>query len=217
MHNIMTNLTVTVARISVVNSTDHDDATDHSLKAGKRFTNLNIPASCLRALTHDLRLGDWTEIQSVTIPIILQGRNMIAQAEAGSGKSIDFSIGILNQVTTGDNSTQAICISPTRQLAHHLIYNVISPLARYIDPPCRVELAGRTENLLKRDPSQRATSSAHITVGTAGTICKWMKHKYINLSMIEIFVIDEADSIVIQSQNASTQILQMKSKLPKNI
>jgi ATP-dependent RNA helicase DDX19/DBP5 len=199
------------------NRTNYRDTFDH-LKSGTTFAELNIPPSCLQALTHDLRYNEPTQIQAASIPVTLQGRNILAQAQAGSGKSIAFAIGILHQLDTTVNRVQAICIAPTRHLATQLQKDAITPLSKYMNPPCLVELAVKSEDPKDRGPPKGATCPAHVIVGTAGTVSKWLKDKYINPSSVKIFVVDEADEMVKESKgSASTQVLQIKNKLPKNI
>jgi ATP-dependent RNA helicase DDX19/DBP5 len=215
-------VTASVAKVKIRHDFEGDrknyrDTFDH-LRSGKTFGDFNIPASCLKSLTLYFRYNEPTQIQAETIPKILDGRNLLAQAQAGSGKSIAFAIGILNQVDTTDNRVQAICIAPTRHLASQLQDDAIAPLAKYMDPPCRIELGVRSEDPSDRGPPKGASCPAHVVVGTAGTIIKWMKDKYINASAVKIFVVDEADEMVKESKgSASTQVLQIKKKLPVSI
>jgi superfamily II DNA/RNA helicase len=190
---------------------------DH-FRSGKTFEALNIPASCLHALTHDFHYEEPTQIQAEAIPFILAGRNVLAQAQTGSGKSIAFAIGLLNPVDTNDNRVQAICIAPTRHLASQLRDDAVLPLAKYMDPPCRVELAVRSEDPRDQGPPRGSSCPAHVVVGTAGTVIKWMRDRYIkDLSGIKIFVVDESDEMVKESNGGlSTQVMQIKSKLPQS-
>lgn len=214
-------VTESVAKVKIRHEFEGDRSNyrntfDH-LKSGISFNDLSIPPSCLHALTHDLKYSEPTQIQAETIPIALKGRNVLAQAQAGSGKSIAFAIGMLNRVDTTDNRTQAICIAPTRHLASQLMADAVTPLAKYMDPPCRTELAVKSEDPKDRGPPKGATCPAHIVVGTAGTVIKWIKDKYISANAVKIYVVDEADVMVKESKGGSTQALQIKNKLPKNI
>lgn len=215
-------VTASVAKVKIRhdfegNRTNYRDTFDH-LKSGMTFEQLNIPPSCLHALTHDLRYNEPTQIQAEAVPLILKGRNVLAQAQAGSGKSIAFAIGILHQVKTAQSGVQAICIAPTRHLASQLKDDALSPLSKYMDPPCRVELAVRSEDPKDRGPPKGASCPSHVVVGTAGTIIKWIKDGYINASKVKIFVVDEADEMVKESKgSASTQVLKIKNKLPEAV
>ena len=204
-------VTASVAKVKIRHDFEGDrknyrNTFDH-LRSGKTFGDFKIPASCLHALTHDLRYNEPTQIQAETIPITLAGRNVLAQAQAGSGKSIAFAIGILNQIDTTDNRVQAICVAPTRHLASQLRDDAIIPLAKYMNPPCRVELGVKSEDPTDRGPPRGASCPSHVVVGTAGTIIKWIKDRYIN-----------PNAVVKESKgSASTQVLQIKNKLPKTI
>lgn len=196
---------------------NYRDTLDH-LKSGKTFADLDIPPSCLQSLTHHFHYFEPTQIQAETIPPSLAGRNVLAQAQAGSGKSIAFAIGMLKQVDTNMNSVQAICIAPTRHLASQIHDDAVVPLAKYMDPPCRMELAVRPIDPNDRGPAPRSVCQSHVVVGTAGTVIKWIKNKYINAKTVKVFVVDEADEMVKESQgSASSQVLQIKQRLPKDV
>lgn len=215
-------VTASVAKVKIRHDlegdrTNYRDTFDH-LKSGKTFAELNIPDSCLQALTNDLRYDEPTQIQAAAIPVTLQGRNILAQAQAGSGKSIAFTIGIINQVDTNVDRVQAICIAPTRHLATQLKKDALDPLSKYMQPPCNIELAVSSEDPKDKGPRKGATCAAHVIVGTAGTVIKWLKNKYINASAVKIFVVDEADEMVKETKGtASTQVIQIKNKLSTNI
>jgi hypothetical protein len=72
------------------------------------------PGPILDALVLDMKKEKPFKIQASTLPYILQGRNIIAQAQAGAGKTIAFAIGILARVDSAVGKLQAICLTPTR-------------------------------------------------------------------------------------------------------
>ena len=85
------------------------------------------------------------KIQASTLPYILDGRNIIAQAQAGAGKTIAFVIGMLSRLDTNQNKLQAVCLSPTRELAVQIMTDAIDKLKTRVVPPVRSEvlLAGK--------------------------------------------------------------------------
>lgn len=168
------------------------------LSAGIPFDDpsLAIPKDILDALILDLRFEKPSEIQAVTIPRIMTGKNVIAQAQTGSGKTVAFAIGMLAAVDPTQNTVQALCLAPTRELADQIVKFAIVPLSGRMQ-------GIRYELLVPDDPSagrttRSGTCQAHIVVGTPGTIKSLISRKYLrNLNQtVKVFVCDEADTMV---------------------
>ena len=215
-------VTETIAKVRIKHDFEGErknyrDTMDH-LRSGMKFSELNIPAPCLQALTHDMRYTEPTQIQAETIPVTLAGRNVLAQAQAGSGKSIAFSIAILNRIDTSVQQVQAICLAPNRHLASQIHDDALVSLSKYFDPPCRTELAVRSIDPSDKGPPKGAVCPAQVVVGTPGTVIKYIKSKYINANAVKIFVVDEADEMIKESEKGnSANVLSIKKKLPKAV
>lgn len=166
------------------------------LSAGILFSDprLKIPAPILEALTLEMRFDKPSAIQATTIPIILSGGNLIAQAQAGAGKTIAFAIGMLSCIDTSRNNVQALCLTPTRELAQQIISDAIARLSTRI-PNIRCEPA-----LPGYEVERGSRCTSHIVVGTPGTVKKWLGFRYLDLSTVRVFVLDEADAMVAKSQ-----------------
>ena len=156
------------------------------------------PPSILDALTLDMRFDKPSAIQASTIPLILDGRNVIAQAQAGSGKTIAFTIGMLSIVDPSRDELQAICLTPTRELANQILHDAVANLARRM-PQVRYEAA-----LPGIDVEKFSKCRSHIVVGTPGKVKSWLSTKYLDFSTVRMFVLDEADAMVAKSQMAKT-------------
>lgn len=145
-----------------------------------------------------MRFDKPSAIQASTIPLILDGRNVIAQAQAGSGKTIAFTIGMLSVIDTSRAELQAICLTPTRELANQILSDAVSSLARRM-PQVKFEAA-----LPGIDVEKYSKCRSHIVVGTPGKVKSWLGSRYLDFSTVRMFVLDEADAMVAKSQNAKT-------------
>ena len=160
--------------------------------------NYRRPRPILDALTLEMRFDKPSAIQATTIPLILRGVNLIAQAQAGAGKTIAFTIGMLSRIDTSRDSVQALCLTPTRELAQQIISDAVLRLSTRI-PHLRCEPA-----LPGYDIERGSRCTSHIVVGTPGTVKKWLAFRYLELSTVKVFVLDEADAMVAKSQQAKS-------------
>jgi ATP-independent RNA helicase DbpA len=130
-----------------------------------------------------------TAIQAQSLPLILQRRDLIAQADTGSGKTLAFAIGILHRLDPAETGIQALVLCPTRELADQ-VTKELRRVARYTDNIKVLTLCGGTPM------GPQITSLAHgvhIVVGTPGRIQDHMSRKSIDLSTVRTLVLDEAD------------------------
>jgi ATP-dependent RNA helicase DDX19/DBP5 len=173
------------------------------------------PQSILDALILDMRFEVPSEIQAVTIPRIVKGKNIIAQAQTGSGKTIAFVIGMLCAVDVTQNCVQALCLTPTRELAIQIIDDAVIPLSKRME-------GIMYELLIPDEPGKQSkprgsTCTSHIVVGTPGTIKGSIARKYLkNLKTVKVFVCDEADTMVDQRELGQDTV-QIKSQLSPNV
>ena len=133
-----------------------------------------------------------TPIQSLILPHVLNGKDVVAQAKTGSGKTAAFGIGILSRLDVKANHVQALVLCPTRELADQ-VAKEIRKLAR-MTPNIRVlTLCGGIPF------NAQATSleqSVHIVVGTPGRIEEHLQKKTLKLNQLDILVLDEADRML---------------------
>jgi len=145
------------------------------LCAGCYFTDprLKIPEKIVEAIIYDLRFEKPSAIQAGTIPRIIDGADLIAQAQSGAGKSIAFCVGMLAKIQVMDQSVQALCLTPTRELAQQIISDAIVPLSgRMSGVTSQVAVPG-VEN--PGGPMGRRDCCCHIIVGTPGTVSTWIR------------------------------------------
>jgi ATP-dependent RNA helicase DDX19/DBP5 len=150
-------------------------------------------------------------IQEEALPRILATppRNLIGQAQSGSGKTAAFVIGMLYRITVdAPATTQALCVTPTRELAVQIVNKCIAPMAAHM-PGLKIRLGLSGEHLAK---SERV--DAHLVVGTPGKVVDWLKRKQLLTKHIKVFVLDEADNMVgVGGHRANSQLV--KKQMPK--
>lgn len=155
------------------------------------FTTLNLIPELTQSLS-SLAYQDMTPIQALSLPPILDGKDVIAQAKTGSGKTVAFSIGILSKLDVNANHVQALVLCPTRELADQ-VTKEIRKLARMI-PNIRVlTICGGTPSSAQATALDRRV---HIVVGTPGRVEELLQKKILTLKQLTILVLDEADRML---------------------
>eukprot|EP00816_Leptocylindrus_hargravesii_P012075 CAMPEP_0196823788 /NCGR_PEP_ID=MMETSP1362-20130617/88964_1 /TAXON_ID=163516 /ORGANISM="Leptocylindrus danicus, Strain CCMP1856" /LENGTH=468 /DNA_ID=CAMNT_0042203783 /DNA_START=22 /DNA_END=1428 /DNA_ORIENTATION=+ len=193
-------------RLKVIQS----DKTSH-LSSAKTFQELKLPKHLLEAI-FAMGFDRPSAIQEEALPRILSDppRNLIGQAQSGSGKTAAFTLGMLFRTEVDEPATtQALCVTPTRELAVQIVQKAITPMAANM-PGLKVRMALAGE-LIERG----TTADAHLIVGTPGKIVDWLKRKYINPSKIKVFVLDEADNMVGEDGHRANSLI-IKKVMPKN-
>ena len=135
---------------------------------------------------------DMTEIQAQSLPLLLEGRDLIAQAKTGSGKTAAFGIGILHKLNPTLFAVQALVLCPTRELADQ-VSNELRRLARFADNIKVLTLCGGAP---MRPQIASLEHGAHIVVGTPGRIRDHLGRNTIDLARVQTLVLDEADRMV---------------------
>jgi len=156
------------------------------------FSSLSLPKEII-ANIKSLGFEKMTPIQAQSLPDVLEGADLLAQAKTGSGKTAAFAIGLLNKLDISNYQTQALVLCPTRELADQVSKD-IRALARAIPNTKILTLCGG-----KPLAPQLASleHSPHIVVGTPGRILKHLVDKRsLNLNSLETLVLDEADRML---------------------
>ena len=154
------------------------------------FSELNISESTQRSLS---RMGfeEATPIQEGTVKFGMEGRDIIGQAQTGTGKTAAFGIPIIEKIDTKNPAVQALVIAPTRELAIQVseeIYRIgYDKRARILSVYGGQEI-GRQIRALRNNPQ--------IVVGTPGRILDHIKRKTLKLDGVQTLVLDEADEML---------------------
>ena len=155
------------------------------------FTTLNLPLALQENLT-SLGYLQMTPIQASSLPLMLEGHDVIAKAKTGSGKTAAFALGLLAKLDVNQLNVQALVLCPTRELADQ-VSQEIRRLARSLPNVKLVTLCGGAPTA-----PQAATLSfgAHIAVGTPGRILKHLEQETLKLDNVTTLVLDEADRML---------------------
>jgi ATP-dependent RNA helicase DDX19/DBP5 len=165
------------------------------------------PKPILESLTLEMRFEKPSEIQASTLPIIIGGHNLIAQAQSGAGKTIAFVIGMLSKVDPRIPELQALCLTPTRELANQILSDAVRPLST------RIPGISYEEALPGREVAHGSVCRSHLMVGTPGTVLRWMSSGYVRLDRLRIFTLDEADHMVADTSMGKST-MDVRRKLP---
>jgi ATP-independent RNA helicase DbpA len=155
------------------------------------FSTLPLSAGMIANLA-SLGYEAMTTIQAETLPATLEGRDLIAQAKTGSGKTAAFGISLLEKLNPKWFAIQALVLCPTRELADQ-VAKELRRLARHVDNIKILTLCGGTPMGPQIGSLEHG---AHIVVGTPGRLRDHLGRGSIDLGKVETLVLDEADRMV---------------------
>lgn len=155
-----------------------------------RFSDLNLSSELLRAID-DLGFESPSEVQEASIPIILEGRDVLAQAQTGTGKTASFGIPIIEGMEEEADDLQALVLVPTRELARQ-VSEELKKLAKYKKFINIVPIYGGADMGKQLRDLKKGAS---IVVGTPGRVMDHMKRKTIKLDGLKFLTFDEADEM----------------------
>lgn len=155
------------------------------------FTSLNLREALLNNLS-SLGYTSMTPIQAHSLPIMLNGQDVIAQAKTGSGKTAAFGLALLNRIQVENYAVQALVLCPTRELAEQ-VTQALRQLARMLPNVKVLNLSG---GMPMRPQLDSLRHGAHIIVGTPGRVQKHLDLKSLLIDQLQTLVLDEADRML---------------------
>jgi ATP-independent RNA helicase DbpA len=155
------------------------------------FSSLPLSPAQLGNL-EQLGYNEMTDIQASSLPIILEGRDLIAQAKTGSGKTATFGLGILHKLDPARFGLQALVVCPTRELADQ----VTGELRRLARAEANIKILTLAGGTPIRPQVESMQHGVHIAVGTPGRLIDHIQRNSIDLSALQTLVLDEADRMV---------------------
>ena len=156
-----------------------------------RYENSEIDERIIRAVT-EIGYEEMTPIQQSAIPALLEGRDIIGQAQTGTGKTAAFGIPLVQMIDPEDERVQAIVLCPTRELAIQAA-DELRRYAKYL-PGVKVLPVYGGQDIEKQIRSLRGKVS--IVVGTPGRVMDHMRRHTLKLEGIRMVVLDEADEML---------------------
>jgi len=156
-----------------------------------KFSTLPLSKEMLHNLS-EIGYKEMTPIQAQSLPYILDGKDIIAQAKTGSGKTAAFGIGLLSKLQVKKFRVQSLVLCPTRELADQ-VAKELRMLARATHNVKILTLCGGTAFGPQLGSLRHG---AHIIVGTPGRILKHLKKETLSLEDLDMLVLDEADRML---------------------
>lgn len=178
------------------------------------FDELNLSDEVLDAL-YDMHFDECTPIQEKAIPHILEGRDLIACAQTGTGKTAAYLLPIISRLYTEGAPTDAInCIvmAPTRELAQQ-IDQQMEGFGYYL-PVSSVAVYGGTDGKTFAQQQRGLKMGADVVIATPGRLLAHLQMGYVDLSKVSFFVLDEADRML--DMGFYDDIMQVVKQLPDN-
>jgi len=172
------------------------------------FDNMSLKEDLLRGI-YSYGFEKPSAIQQRAIIPLCKGRDIIAQAQSGTGKTATFTIGILQQLDMEIRDCQALILAPTRELAQQ-IQKVVAALGDYLRVKCHSCIGGTRV----RDDINELQKGVHIVAGTPGRVYDMLCRKVLRPQYIKIFILDEADEML--SRGFKDQIYDIFTTLPPN-
>lgn len=157
----------------------------------KNFKDLDISSQIQRAIL-DMGFEEATHIQSLAIPRVLEGKDVIGQAQTGTGKTAAFGIPVLEMIDPDDQNLQAIVLCPTRELAIQ-VAEELRKLSKFMKKINVLPVYGG-------QPIDRQIKALNkgvqIVIGTPGRLMDHMRRRTLKMDYIKIVVLDEADEML---------------------
>jgi len=177
------------------------------------FSELPLNDQVLDALDA-MRFEECTPIQEQSIPIILEGRDLIAVAQTGTGKTAAYLLPVLNELSEGKHPEDAInCIimAPTRELAQQIDQQMEG--FSYFMPVSSVPIYGGNDGILFEQQKRGLMLGADVVIATPGRLISHLSLGYVDLSRVSYFILDEADRML--DMGFYDDIMQIVKFLPK--
>ena len=178
-----------------------------------QFSELNLEDSVLDALDA-MNFRECTPVQEHTIPVILEGKDLIGVAQTGTGKTAAYLLPVLNQLSKGNYPEDAInCIimAPTRELAMQIDQQMEG--FSYFMPASSVAVYGGNDGIRFEQEKKGLTLGADIVIATPGRLISHLSLGYVDLSKVSFFILDEADRML--DMGFAEDIMQIVKYLPK--
>lgn len=164
----------------------------------------------------DMHFDECTPIQEKTIPVIMEGRDLLACAQTGTGKTAAYLLPVINALADGGYPSDAVnCVvmAPTRELAQQ-IDRQLQGFA-YFMPVSGMAVYGGTDGFTYEQQRKSLKMGADVVIATPGRLLAHLSMGYVDLSKVSFFILDEADRML--DMGFYDDIMQIYSHLPKDV
>ena len=162
-----------------------------STQTSIRFSELNLSKSVLQAV-EEAGYETPSAIQAETIPYLLEGRDLIGQAQTGTGKTAAFALPLLSRLDLSSKDTQILVLAPTRELAIQ-VAEAMQSYARHLKGFHIMPVYGGQNISIQLKQLRRGV---HVVVGTPGRVMDHLRRKTLKLGNLKALVLDEADEML---------------------
>jgi ATP-dependent RNA helicase len=166
------------------------DVNDNKVEIYPTFDKMGLKEELLRGI-YAYGFEKPSAIQQRAIVPIITGRDVIAQAQSGTGKTATFSIGVLQSIDTQVRETQALILSPTRELAQQ-IQKVCLAIGDYMSVQVHSCIGGKSVG----EDIRKLENGVHVVSGTPGRVFDMISRKSLRTRNIKMLVLDEADEML---------------------
>lgn len=157
----------------------------------KLFTDLQLSPQ-LQTGVKRMGFEELTPIQDATINLLLEGRDVIGQAQTGTGKTASFGLPLLMKMKPEESYTQALVLAPTRELVDQITSHL-----RGFGKMTEIRIVGVHGGVRLSDQLNMLSKPPHVVVGTPGRLIDLVRRRrVINLSKVKVVVLDEADKML---------------------
>ena len=163
----------------------------------------------------DMHFDECTPIQEKTIPAIMSGRDLLACAQTGTGKTAAYLLPVINSLADGgypDDAVNCVVMAPTRELAQQ-IDRQLQGFA-YFMPVSGIAIYGGTDGYTYEQQRKSLKMGADVVIATPGRLLAHLSMGYVDLSKVSFFILDEADRML--DMGFYDDIMQIFSHLRKN-
>ena len=175
----------------LVNSSSEVESTDESSKAVSGFAGFGLPDSLLEAL-ESCGYEQPSPIQAASIPELMLGRDLLGQAQTGTGKTAAFALPLLARIDLEARLPQVLVLAPTRELA----IQVSEAFQRYASCTKGLHVLALYGGSDFRDQIQKLRRGVQVVVGTPGRVMDHMRQGTLDVSGLQALVLDEADEML---------------------
>lgn len=177
-----------------------------------RFDELKLEEAVLDGLDA-MNFQETTPVQELTIPVILEGKDIIACAQTGTGKTAAYVLPVINELSKGlheANAVNAVIMAPTRELAQQIDQQIEG--FTYFIPVSAVAVYGGTDGIAWEQQKRGLEMGADIVIATPGRLLSHIKLGTVDLTKVAFFVLDEADRML--DMGFFDDIMQVQKLLP---
>lgn len=176
----------------IMEFTEENNKQEYVIKSYEKWDELDLKDDLLRGI-YSYGFDNPSQIQKLAIKPIIEGNDVIAQAQSGTGKTGTFTISSLQTINIAEKATQAMILAPTHELVKQISY-VVEGIGSMMDGLVVKTLVGGTS--VGEDIKQLKENVPHVIIGSTGRVNDMVRRQHINMQTIKLFILDEADEML---------------------